>query len=294
MSFSWGGSVRDSMHDSGLILDPGDYTITISDAVNQCDTIFSFTIGSTLNFDSDITVVDPTCPGAADGEITVMALPPSTTYTYELYDSNGMLLNTEPPGNMSAVFTGLTAGTYGVTIDDGTCKSDTIEIVVNDPAPIEVDTVSITPTGCLFVAMDGEIVVEATGGFLNPGSDYQYDWTGGLSGSTISNLGAGNYTVTVTDDNSCTTSATYTVSMLPGPEIDSIVATNTSCTNEPITTLEVFFFLKTLGDYLPLTQYNSQDDVLKNYHSLNFSSCGIGSFWLSVCFPTNIKTISDF
>jgi len=243
MSFSWGGSITTDMFNSGPVLDPGNYTITISDAVNQCDTVFAFTVGAQIDFNADVTVVEPSCPGAADGEITIGTQPPVTTNTYQLFDSNAVLLDTEPPGNTTAVFTGLTAGEYGITIDDGTCQSDTILVVLTDPADISVDTTNISPAGCLFTSMDGEISVEASGGFLNPGSDYQYDWTGARTGSTITGLNAGNYTVTVTDDNGCTTTATFAVGTLPGPQIDSIVATNISCNNDPVTTLEVFFTL---------------------------------------------------
>ena len=54
---------------------------------------------------------------------------------------------------------------------------------------------------------DGFLQVSASGGTF----PYQFDWSNGTSGTSISNLTAGNYTVTVTDANECTETGTWTL-----------------------------------------------------------------------------------
>lgn len=54
---------------------------------------------------------------------------------------------------------------------------------------------------------DGEITATADNGF----EPYSYSWDNGQTGATITGLEAGTYTVTITDDQGCTLSDSYTV-----------------------------------------------------------------------------------
>lgn len=73
-------------------------------------------------------------------------------------------------------------------------------------------------SGC---SSDGEATATASDGF-NP---YTYSWDNGATGSTITGLTPGDYTVTVTDTEGCTETATYTV----GPNPDYTVVFTSSC-----------------------------------------------------------------
>jgi gliding motility-associated-like protein len=59
-------------------------------------------------------------------------------------------------------------------------------------------------------ASDGEIVLTVSGGT----SPYLYNWNDGSSGSVLYNLARGSYSVTVTDNNNCTKSESFSVSNL--------------------------------------------------------------------------------
>jgi len=119
--------------------------------------------------------------------------------------------------------TNLTAGTYTVTAADGTCN-DTVSFTIEEPPIIGIDT-TFTPPTCPGDS-NGSITVLANGG---NGGPYTYLWNTGATSTTINNLPAGNYTVTVTDVLGCTEAITVTLSD-PDPVVASInVDDNVSC-----------------------------------------------------------------
>ena len=75
---------------------------------------------------------------------------------------------------------------------------------------------------------------EATGsvGALGSGGNfgYQYQWSNGVNGSHIYNVGAGFYTVTVTDSQNCATTATYEISQ-PTPLVGVGYTIDATCDN---------------------------------------------------------------
>jgi gliding motility-associated-like protein len=99
--------------------------------------------------------------------------------------------------------------TYTVVLTEGACSDSTSATVVVRPLPI-INLQSYM-TGCK--NNTGSIVSTTTNGT----SPFTYNWSNGQSGADIVNLGAGNYTVTVTDANSCTATSSSSVFMMPNP-----------------------------------------------------------------------------
>lgn len=102
--------------------------------------------------------------------------------------------------------TGLTAGTYSLTVTDskGCTAIQSFSVEEQEPPIIEISVTDITrPTPG---ADDGSITIVITGGSV----PYSSQWSGGLSGGstsgqqTITDVAAGTYSVTITDNNGCT------------------------------------------------------------------------------------------
>jgi gliding motility-associated-like protein len=114
------------------------------------------------------------------------------------------------------LFNNLQQGNYFVSIKDANgCKKDTtIALVPQFILSVIIDTI-VKPTCPL---NNGSIQVHGAGGT----APYSYLWGNGISGSLISNIGAGTYQVVVTDANGCSTSA-YILVMNKG--LPDVVAT---------------------------------------------------------------------
>ena len=131
------------------------------------------------------------CNGYSDGVLTASGLSATDSVTY--------LWST---GATTASISGLSAGTYTVTVTDTgeTDCMDTDEYIVTEPAVLTA-TVSLVQNESETTGNDGSLMVAAGGG--TPG--YSYAWAGSAdTSSTVSGLSAGTYTVTVTDANGCT------------------------------------------------------------------------------------------
>ncbi len=158
-----------------------------------------------------VVVTDATCNSANDGSITVTAsgVPP---YTY--------LWNT---GATTPTLSNIPAGIYTITVTDSTLCDKVITIPVGGDPAILLNPLVIN-NGCN--TSGGSIDLTPAGG---SGTGYTYLWSDGSTGSSLGNLVAGTYSVTVTDSHGCTETDTYTI--VDGVAINlSTTATQTGCT----------------------------------------------------------------
>lgn len=157
-----------------------------------------------------------TCNGGNDGSITVEGSGGSGNFTYNI--------NSGTPQS-SNVFTGLSAGTYVVEVDDG---SSTISVSVTLTEPTEVvPFISTQNDVSCFGANDGIIVVDGVGG-TNLGSGYTYSIDNGpfTNNNFFNNLAGGIYTIIVRDELNC--EGTTSVFINEPNELISFVASEIS------------------------------------------------------------------
>ncbi|HMO41120.1 MAG TPA: T9SS type A sorting domain-containing protein [Saprospiraceae bacterium] len=130
--------------------------------------------------------VDATC-GQSNGSAAASATGGQAPYTYRW--SNG---------RTEAIITGLPMGNYNVTVTDANSCTRTQTINVG---AITGPTTSVSVMNASCGQSDGSATASATGGQ----APYTYRWSNGRTGATITGLSEGNYIVTVTDANNCTT-----------------------------------------------------------------------------------------
>ena len=128
-------------------------------------------------------------------------------------------------GDSGASITGLAAGTYTVTATDANGCTATASVTVGEPTAVEVATVAVN-AACNGEA-SGSAPATAQGG--TPG--YTYAWSNGDSGASITGLAAGTYTVTATDANGCTATASVTVGEPTAVEV-ATVAVDAACNGD--------------------------------------------------------------
>jgi gliding motility-associated-like protein len=154
------------------------------------------------------------CFGQSTGSATLAASGGAASYTY-----------TWTPGNLNgANQNALGAGTYTVNVVDGNNCPGTTSVTITQPATAVTVTTTATNTDC--GASTGTATANPSGG--TPGYTYSWSPSGG-TGATASNLAAGNYTVTVTDQNGCQATASATVGTLNGPSISVASSDDVSC-----------------------------------------------------------------
>lgn len=185
-------------------LSAGTYTVTITDA-NNCSSSTEVTIGEPEEPIAIITSqTNVLCFGGSTGSATAVASGGTGDLSY--------LWNTSPP-QTTPTATGLTAGTYLITItDENNCNTSAGVVITQPSNPLNINITATTDAGC-FGDASGSATVQATGGA--PGYSYVWDTNPQQTGNTATNLEAGNYTVTATDQNNCTTNISVTID---GPE----------------------------------------------------------------------------
>lgn len=189
----------------------GNYTVVVTDA-NGCTATGNTTVGDIPGVVvSPDAVTDVTCSGGNNGIVSVTAAGGSLPYTYLWSD-----------GSTNNPATGLTAGTYTVTVTDNDGCTSTLSSVVNEPALISISP-TITTAHC--GQADGTADISVSGG-IGP---YTYSWSTGATAATVTGLIAGNYTVTVTDANGCTSVFTANIPDAAGPGLVISTITDVSC-----------------------------------------------------------------
>lgn len=181
---------------SGLA--PGNYSVTVTQQGTDCSLQENITVASTP-FPHDITfTTTPASCGGMDGSATTVVTPPGE-FNYQW--SNGQT---------GSQLSGVGAGTYTVTVTiPGTNCSKSASTTIEELPAAFTATVSTTPAGCGLSNGTASVTV-------NPTGNYSYEWSNGQSGSQLSGLAAGAYTVTVSvTGTSCSKIVNTTVEQLP-------------------------------------------------------------------------------
>lgn len=211
-TYSWSPSGGNAATANGLGV--GTYTVTVTDN-NGCQDTAMVNI-STLNGPviSNPQQTNVTCFGLSDGTASVTVSGGTAPYTYSW----------SPSGGNAATATGLSSGTYTVTVTDNAGCSATQTFNITEPTVLVATTSSVTPANC--GVSNGAASVSVTGG----NGIYTYSWSpSGGSAASASGLAAGSYVVTVTDQNGCQDTANVLITTVGGPTINVVTQNNVSC-----------------------------------------------------------------
>lgn len=206
-------------------LTAGSYSVTVTDS-KGCTMITS----ANLTTPTTVAVAlasktNVTCNGGTDGAVTLNASGGAGTYNYS---KDGIVWQA------SNTFTALTQGSYTfLARDQNNCSSPTpLAVTITQPAAIAITFSGFQNANC--GAADGAVQAIASGG--TGALTYQWrDQANNVIGnaSTLSNVVSGSYTVTVTDQSSCSKTSATSVGSNGGAvfTVESIVST--SCFNSP-------------------------------------------------------------
>lgn len=179
-------------------LSDGDYTVYAKDN-SGCVNEFDVTLTEPTALALSATNTSPSCHGGNDGTIEANGSGGTPSLTYSIDGTNFQNTTT---------FTGISAGNYTVTLKDGNGCTTTTSTTVSEP-----DTLTFT-TSETHVLCNGDntgsTVITPNGGTAP--YTYDLDNNGFQSSNSFTDLAAGTYTVTVKDDNNCTSSQVISIS----------------------------------------------------------------------------------
>ena len=168
------------------------------------------TVPTNLEYDVNVPVSSGNCTSIIDvsattcnidsGSVTADASSDFSETGYYLYTSNNELLQSGLTGLGLFTFQNLSAGTYFVTsVDYGGCSGTSSTFIVNNSVVVDFGFYPVDDTQC--GQASGKIIVTGQTG-VQP---FTYQWNDGSTGSTLSGLTAGTYSVKVTDATGCFT-----------------------------------------------------------------------------------------
>ncbi len=173
-------------------LDPGFTYRWRVRAFNKYSTCSPYTIYSSFvtkvptSLNPQINIDPITCAGSFDGSISLNINGGQGPYNFSWAD-----------GSTTSSLTFLEEGSYQVTVTDNSNESLVLNIDIADPDSLKVELV-----------VTGNNLVAQTSGGTAP---YSFNWSTGGNGAAIQPTPGGTYSVTITDNNGCSTVKTYSL-----------------------------------------------------------------------------------
>lgn len=216
LTYTWDNAIANGPNPTDL--PSGTYQVTVADNTLNCEIIAEFEIVDSEAFTIDANVMGPSC-GLQNGSITVIPTGGSGSFQYSWTGIN--------PGNVPSAGD-LSPGTYNIEVTD--TQDGCTQIVEITLAPSDPLVVQETSSHPLCGNTNGTIEISVSNGSGN----YNYNWSNGLPPNSLqTNLGAGNYSVTVTDLGGDMCTAEIQILLEDGGEITvSSEVTPTSCGND--------------------------------------------------------------
>lgn len=194
-------------------LPTGTYTVLVKDK-NNCSATATAFVSQPEPLTPVATSTDATCNGGSTGSITVNVTGGTAPYYFSW--SNGS--NSEDLNNVPA-------GTYSVVVTDSKGCSKTESSVVGQPDPMVVTLGSVVNATCNGGTTGSISIASVTGG----NGTYSFLWSNGATSQDLQNVGAGAYSVVVTDLKGCTANSGGTIVEPSAIVITGDVSASTTC-----------------------------------------------------------------
>lgn len=235
-NFQWAHATNSGFKGNGVLafnpstlqldnLIPGIYSVTITDSsVPPVQEIRSVSITTPAPLAIALDSQSPTCFGDSDGFVLATVQGGTAPYSYKW--SNGL------EGIGEDLIADLSSGGYGLTVTDANgCTATASENILT--TELAVSLLSKQDVACNGTGVNGSINILVSGGTLAASSNYQITWSPSGSGTSLSNLPAGTYSVSVSDDRGCTDTLSVVITSPASPQIVTLQTTVAPCADKP-------------------------------------------------------------
>ncbi len=229
------------------------YQLRVNDSTLPVNSEFLLNIPISSGVCGSIVAVQNTTCGNNNGSVTGTSTSLYSSTNYFLYDVNDNYLTSATTNTSTIVFGELSAGTYYLGVTDlGGCTAFTQTFLVQESEPLDFGLYAVPNSSCGGTPIGKIFVTGQTG--LSP---YTYLWSNGQTGSTITGLTSGVYSVAVTDSYGCTLSKSATITNVSPVGLGLFTSTAPTCLqsngviNMTITGgTEPFYYSASTGDVL--------------------------------------------
>jgi hypothetical protein len=217
LTFTWShDAALNAASATGLL--PGDYSLTVTDEAG-CSAEASVNVPSLSGPDIPLmTPVVATSCGLNNGSISVSPEGGTPPYSFTW---------AHDPGLNTGDLTGLSAGTYDLTVTDANNCTTSSSFTVAPSAPIQLSAGSLSDANCGQSDGSAEVIVENATGSLT----FAWSHDAALDAPIATGLAADDYAVTVTDESGCTATITLSLADQPGPDLSIATALDAVCTD---------------------------------------------------------------
>ncbi|WMN10674.1 InlB B-repeat-containing protein [Marivirga salinae] len=214
--------------------EPGTVEIEVSQAGNNnynaasATTTFEVVEDPCIGFEATATVIqNVSCNGDASGSFEVNTSSGTAPFTYTIGNEN----------QDNGLFENMMAGSYEIIVTDANGCSATATVEISEAEALEI-TAETTDSNSIFG--NGSISLTVNGGTGN----YSYEWSNSATTASLTDLGIGEYTVTVTDEAGCSITESYSIggvtanteafefNIYPNPVINQITISHGEKVNE--------------------------------------------------------------
>ena len=184
-TYLWDASTGNQTTQEATNLGAGTYYVTITD-INGCSIVRDIILSEPLSLDVNISTVDVIC-GSSLGSATAHTTGATPGYSY-LWSN----------GSQNQTATGLIVEEYTVTVTDINGCSAFVSANVQPIGNLNISFTLQEPVSCHSYT-DAALLSHVNNGV----PEFEYNWSNGTNQSAITNVGAGNYTLSVTDSWGC-------------------------------------------------------------------------------------------
>ena len=213
-------SIRTSLNSDTYIVTVNDSTLPVNQTLNINIPVSSGVCASILGVQGTTCSLD-------NGSVTGTSSSNFSTTDFYLYDSNDNFITSQTTNiNVNdVIFGGLSAGTYYMkVVDIGGCTGYSQNFIIEDSSPLDFGIYNVPNSSCGGTPIGKLFVTGVTGS-----PPYSYIWSNGATGSTITGLTSGAYSVTVTDSLGCSQTEGVNVVDVPQVGLGTFTSNPPSC-----------------------------------------------------------------
>jgi hypothetical protein len=274
------------------------YAVRVNDSSLPTNAEFYINIPVSSGVCASILSVQNTTCGFNNGAVTGSSNSDYSSTDFYLYHGDGVFSQSGTTSQQTIVFGSLTAGTYYMTVVDlGGCTAQTSNFIVENSTLLNYGLYAVPNSSCGGTPIGKIMITGLTG---HP--PFSYSWSTSATGSTVTGLTAGIYSVDVTDGYGCVKTETATISNVPPIGFGTFTATQPTCfSNDGVLTIQItggtapYYYSASTGDVI--VQYGTSwtiSGLTPGVYSISVTDAGLCSFTqgTTLTSPNGITSVS--